>query len=57
MFRCSRVANSVVSGSIWPKFELVQEFMHVLVTCKYKKDQIKNNWEKVKISFFPILSQ
>ena len=30
-FRCSRAANSVVSGPIWPKFELVQ----VLVTCKY----------------------
>ena len=27
--------------------------MHVLVTWKYKKNQIKNNWEKV----FPIVSQ
>ena len=25
--------------------------MHVLVTCKYKKDQIKNNREKVERSF------
>ena len=32
---------SVVSGPIWPKFELVRDFMHVLVTCKYKKDGIK----------------
>ena len=30
----------VVSGPIWPKFELVRDFMHVLVTCKYKKDRI-----------------
>ena len=36
IFRRSRVANSVVSVSIWPKFELVRDFMHVLVTCKYK---------------------
>ena len=34
---------SVVSGPIWPKFELVRDFMHVLVTCKYKKDGIKTD--------------
>ena len=27
--------------------------MHVLVTCKYKKDRIKNNREKVATSFSP----
>ena len=53
-FRCSRAANSVVSGLIWPKFELVRDFMHVLVTCKYKKDQIKNKREKVETSFSPL---
>ena len=42
IFRCSRAANSVVSGPIWPKFELVWDVIHVLVTCKYKKDRIKN---------------
>ena len=26
--------NSVAGGGIWPKFELIQAFMHVLVTCK-----------------------
>ena len=31
-----------VSCLIWPKFELFRDFMHVLVTCKYKKDWIKN---------------
>ena len=51
IFRHSRAANSVVSGPIWPKFELVQDFMHVLVTCKYKKDWIKKNREKVETSF------
>ena len=34
-FRRSRAANSVVSGQVWPKFELVREIMHILVTCKY----------------------
>ena len=53
-FRRSRAANSVVSGPIWPKFELVREFMHVLVTCKYKKDRSKNNREKVETPFSPL---
>ena len=48
LFRRSRAANSVVSGPIWPKFELVRDFMHVLVTCKYKQDWVKTNWERVE---------
>ena len=28
--------------------------MHILVTCMYKKDQIKNNREKVETSFSPL---
>ena len=51
IFRRSRAADSVVSGPIWPKFELVRDFMHVLVTCKYKKDRIKSNREKVDTPF------
>ena len=50
----SRAANSIVGGPIWPKFELVRDFMHVLVTCKYKKNRIKNNREKVETSFSPL---
>ena len=42
--------NSVVSGPIWQKFELVLDFMHVLVTCKYKKYQITINREKTLFS-------
>ena len=49
-FKPSRAANSVVSGPICPKFELVRDFMNVLVTCKYKKVQIKNN----RASFSPL---
>ena len=53
-FRGSRAANSVVSGPNGPKFELVEVSMHVLVTCKYEKDRIKNNQEKVEASFSPL---
>ena len=45
---------TVVSDPIWPKFELVRDFMHVLVTCKYKRDRIKSNREKVETSFSPL---
>ena len=53
LFRRSRAANSVASGLIWPKFELVRDFMHVLVTCKYKKDRIKTT-EKRWRNRFPL---
>ena len=53
-FRRSRATNAIVSGQIWLKFELVRDFMHVLVTCKYKKDQSKSNREKVETPFSPL---
>ena len=53
-FRHSRAANSIVSSPIWPKFELVWDFMHVLVSSKYKKDPIKTDREKVETSFSPL---
>ena len=45
-------ANSVVRGQIWPKFEHIQYFMHVLITCKFEKDRINSNGEKVVTSIF-----
>ena len=38
IFRRARADNSGVGVSIWPKFELIQAFMHVLVTCKNEDD-------------------
>ena len=35
-----KAANSVVSDPNGPKFELIRDFMHVLLTCKYKNDRI-----------------
>ena len=52
IFRRSRAANSVVSGPIWPKFELVRDYMDVLVIYKYKKDRIKTT-EKTWRHHFP----
>ena len=42
------------SGRIWPNFELIQAFMHVLNACKYEKDQLKNSVENVMTSFSPL---
>ena len=41
-------------GRIWPNFELIQALMHVLITCKYEKDPIKNSVDYVMTSFFPL---
>ena len=35
--RRSSAANSIVGGPIWPKFELIHNIMHVLVTSKFEK--------------------
>ena len=37
-FTRARADNSGVGVGIWPKFELIQAFMHVLVTCKNEDD-------------------
>ena len=50
--RCSRAANSVVGGSIRPKFELIQNIMHVLVISKFEKDRININGDYVMTSIF-----
>ena len=42
------------SGRIWPNFELIQALMHVLITCNYEKDPIKNSGENVMTSFSPL---
>ena len=42
------------SGRIWPNFELIQASMHVLIACRYEKDQMKNSGENVMTSFFPL---
>ena len=52
LFKHSRAINSAISVRIWPKLELVQDFMHVFVTCKFKEDQINSNRENVETSIF-----
>ena len=48
-----KAANSVVSDLIWLKFKFVQDFMHIFVTCKYKKDRIKKKPRKGGDIIFP----
>ena len=43
-----------VGGGIWPKFELIQAFMHVLLTCKNEVDQNKNEGAGVFTRFLPL---
>ena len=51
IFKKLNSANSVVSGPILPKFELVPDFTPVFVTCKYKKDQIKTTKKRWRHRF------
>ena len=37
----SRANNSAVKSPTWSKFELIRDFMPVLITCKFDKDPIK----------------
>ena len=37
-----------------PKFELIQAFMHVLVTCKNEEDEIKNEGARLFTIFLPL---
>ena len=45
---------TVVGGGIWPKFELIQAFIHVLVTCKNEDDRFKNEGARVFTRFLPL---
>ena len=50
--RRSRAANSVVGGPILPKFELIHNIMHVVVTSKFEKDRININGDYLMTSIF-----
>ena len=41
-------------GGIWLKFELIQAFMYVLVTCKNEEDPIINEGARVFTTFLPL---
>ena len=53
-FRRLRAANYVVHGRIWLNFKLIQALIYVIITCKYEKDPINNNREKVPAPFFKL---
>ena len=53
-FRRPRADNSGASGGIWLKLELIQAFMHVLVTCKNEDDSYKNEGARVFTRFLPL---
>ena len=54
-FRRLRAASSVFRGRIWQNFKLILALIYVIITCKYKKDPIKNNQENVATPFFKLL--
>ena len=53
-FRRSRAANSAVRGRIGPKFELIRNFMVVLLTRKNEEELIENEGARVLTRFSPL---
>ena len=48
--------KSSLDRSRWSDLaELIQALMHVIATCKYEEDPIKNLWENVMTPFFPLV--
>ena len=54
IFQARKAVNSGFGGGMWPKFVLIQAFMHVLVTCKYEDDRFKNEGPRVFTRFLPL---
>ena len=46
--------DSLDSGRIWLKFELIQAFMHVLIACKNEEEPNKNEGTSVFTTFLPL---
>ena len=46
--------NSEMDSPIWPEFELIQDFMAVLVTCKIDEDPIKSEVAIIRTTFSPL---
>ena len=57
----SRAINTEDNSLIWPKFELIREFMAVQATCKFDEDLIKTegtiNRTRSNIGFFSFQGQ
>ena len=51
----SRANFSILCGTIWSKFELLLDVMHVLDTYKFKMDWINTKQEKMETSIFQTL--
>ena len=50
-FQTPRADNFTVGGGIWLKFELIQAFMHILVSCKNEDDRIKMKQLECSLDF------
>ena len=50
----SRADNFEVSDGIRQKFDIIQVFIHVLVTCKNEEDPMKNEFAMVATTFLPL---
>ena len=52
--RYSRAGNSEVDGQTRPEFNFVQDFMPILVICKYDDDPFQNKGAIMSTTFSPL---
>ena len=50
--RCSRAANSILGGPIWPQFKLIHNIMHVLLPASLKRIRSISTEIKWWLQFF-----
>ena len=55
-FQTLKVDKNAVRGWIWPNFEIIQDFMVDLMTCKKNEDQIQNECPRVVTSIVQTLN-
>ena len=53
IFHHSRASNSKVNSPIWLKIKILQDFMPVLIICKFDEEPIKNEDTIDQTTFSP----
>ena len=50
----SRGRNSQINDPIWPGFELIRDFIHTQLICKFQEHPIKTEGVIVMTNIFPL---
>ena len=54
LFQQSRGCNSKINDPIWPALELIPDFIHVHLICKFQKNLLKTEGVMVMTNIFQL---